>query len=106
MEEKSDFNRNLEKKYNQRISGGAETMVNGSVLLVIICDSDDARKIVEQTVTAILESYDFMPTAAYGMQGHVYHSLLGFGIKDAKIMRNVDINVVDAMSGGENDEGS
>lgn len=106
VEEQSDFNRNLEKKYNQRISGGAETGVNGSVLLVIICDSDDARKIVEQTVTSILESYDFMSTVAYGMQELVYHSLLGFGIKDAKVMRNVDINVVEKMFGGENDEES
>lgn len=106
VEEQSDFNRNLEKKYNQRISGGAETRVNGSVLLVIICDSDDARKIVEQTVTSILESYRFMPTASFGMQGLVYHSLVGFGIKDAKVMRNVDINVVKAMFGGEMDEGS
>lgn len=106
VEEQSDFNRNLEKKYNQRVSGGAETIVNGSVLLAIICDSYDARKIVEQTVTSILESYGFMPVAAFGMQGLVYHSLLGFGIKDAKVMRNVDINVVKAMFGGEMDEGA
>ena len=103
-EEQSDFNRNLEKKYNQRILSGAETYVNGSVLLVIVCDSDDARKIVEQTVTSVLEEYGFMPTAAFGMQKLVYHSLLGFGIKDAKAMRNVSLSVLEALFGGEIDE--
>ena len=107
VEEQSDFNRNLEKRYNRRLSvADTEDYVNASMLLVIICDSDDARKIVEQTVTSILESYDFMSTVAYGMQELVYHSLLGFGIKDAKVMRNVDINVVEKMFGGENDEES
>ena len=45
-----------------------------------------------------------MPASAYGMQGLVYHSLLGFGIKDAKVMRNVNVNVLEAMFGGEDDE--
>ena len=105
VEEQSDFNRNLEKKYNQRLSGGdTDDYVNGSVMLVIICDSDDARKIVKQTVSSILEGHDLMPASAYGMQGLVYHSLLGFGIKDAKVMRNVNVNVLEAMFGGEDDE--
>ena len=105
IEEQSDFNRNLEKKYNRRLSGeGAKDYVNTSMLLAIICDSDDARKIVEQTFVSVFEGYGFCMAPAFANQKQVYHSLLSFGIADAKVMRNVDINVLSEVFGGESYE--
>ena len=105
VEEQSDFNRNLEKRYNRRLSvADTEDYVNASMLLVIICDSDDARKIVEQTVVSIMEGWGFCVAPAYANQKQTYYSLLGMGIVDAKVMRNVNVNVLETLYGGENDE--
>lgn len=103
--EQSDFNRNLEKKYNRRLS--AEDLVdyvNASMMLVIICDSDDARKIVEQTFISVMEGYGVCIAPAYAAQKQVAESLLGMGIVDAKIMRNVNVEVIMTMFGGEDHE--
>ena len=41
---------------------------------------------------------------AFANQKQVYHSLLSFGIADAKVMRNVDVNVLSEVFGGESHE--
>ena len=105
VEEQSDFNRNLEKKYNRRLSlQSVEDYVNASMILVIVCDSDDARKIVEETVVSVMEKWGFCIAPAYATQKQVYHSLLSMGIVDAKVMRNVNVDILETLFGGESDE--
>ena len=60
-EEELDFNRAIEKRYNRRLSADAgNEYLNVSLSIVILCDSDDARKIIEKTVISIANGYELM----------------------------------------------
>lgn len=56
-EEQEDFRRALEKKYNRRLMT-TETgdYINQSLSIILLCDSKDARKIVEETLISILNT--------------------------------------------------
>lgn len=101
-EEQSDFNRELEKRYNRRLSIREDLdYINVSFTLAIICDSDDAKKIVEQTVISLMDSEGIMLAPAYDAQGLYMESVGSLGICDQKTIRNVDVNVVATMFGGD-----
>ena len=51
-----------------------------------------------------MEGWGFCVAPAYANQKQTYYSLLGMGIVDAKVMRNVNVNVLETLFGGENDE--
>ena len=60
-EEQLDFNRAIEKRYNKRLKFSEEdNYLNVSLALVILCDSDDAREIIEKTVIALANNYDII----------------------------------------------
>lgn len=101
-EEQADFDRTLEKHYNRRIPAReAGENVNLSMGIAVVCDSLDAVRIVEQTLSAVAARNGFLLTPAYGMQKKYYYSLSSFGMEDAKIMRNTDAGTVMQMLGGE-----
>lgn len=101
-EEHTDFKRGIEKKYNQRLPVNTEeSFINLSLSVVFICDSDDARKIVEETTLSVCLGQGVILTPSFHMQRKVAESVLSFGLSDYKIMRNVDVNVAGQMIGGE-----
>lgn len=104
LEEQSDFTRAIEKRYNRRIPMNLEEdYVNISLSLVILCDSDDARKIVEETIVTLFANAGVMLAPAYHMQNRVLESILSLGLLDVKTMRNTNATVVREMLGGEID---
>lgn len=57
-EEQEDFRRALEKKYNRRLmTTETEDYINQSLSIILLCDSKDARKIVEETLISIFLKY-------------------------------------------------
>ena len=75
-EEQADFDRTLEKHYNRRIPAReAGENVNLSMGIAVVCDSLDAVRIVEQTLSAVAARNGFLLTPAYGMQKKYYYSL-------------------------------
>lgn len=103
-EEQKDFTRAIEKRYNVKIPENMdEDYINVSLALSMICDSDDARKIVEQTVVSLYENAGVMLAPAYHMQKKVFESIESFGLMDAKTMRNVTSEVAKGLMGGESD---
>lgn len=103
-EEELDFNRAIEKRYNRRLSADAgNEYLNVSLSIVILCDSDDARKIIEKIVISIANGYELMLAPSFHEQRKVAESVISFGLIDKKIMRNVAVDVTDGlMGGGEN----
>lgn len=104
LEEQSDFTRAIEKRYNVKIPENMEEdYINVSLALGIICDSDDARKIVEQTVVSLYANAGVMLAPAYHTQTKVFESMLSLGLIDAKTMRNLRVDVARGLLGGECD---
>ena len=103
-EEQKDFTRAIEKRYNVKIPENMEEdYINVSLALGIICDSDDARKIVEQTIVSLYANAGVMLAPAYHMQTKVLESMLSLGLLDAKTMRNIKLDVARGLLGGESD---
>ena len=101
IEEQLDFNRAIEKRYNKRLSVTDDAdYLNVSLSLVIMCDSDDARGIIEKTVIALANGYDIMLTPSFYEQRKVSESVISLGLLDRKIMRNVKVEVVGNLMGG------
>ena len=100
-EEELDFNRAIEKRYNRRLSADAgNEYLNVSLSIIILCDSDDARKIIEKTVISIANGYELMLAPSFHEQRKVAESVISFGLIDKKIMRNVAVDVTDGLMGG------
>ena len=105
MYEHIDFNRELEKRYNRRISANVDKdYINLSVMLVTLCDSDDARKIVEETVIGLTSKENLMCVPAYYIQEKLLESILSFGLVDEKLMRNANMDMAKKLLGGEINE--
>lgn len=103
-EEQLDFNRAIEKRYNKRLKfSGEDNYLNVSLALVILCDSDDAREIIEKTVIALANNYNIMLSISFHEQRAVTESVLSLGLIDNKIMRNVRAEVVESLVGGDTD---
>ena len=68
-----------------------------------MCDSDDAREIIEKTVIALANNYDIMLSISFHEQRAVTESVLSLGLIDNKIMRNVRAEVVESLVGGDTD---
>ena len=103
-EEQLDFNRAIEKRYNKRLKfSGEDNYLNVSLALVILCDSDDAREIIEKTVIALANNYEIMLSTIFHEQRTVTESVLSRGLIDSKIMRNVRVEVVESIVGGDKD---
>lgn len=101
-EEQLDFNLNLEKRYNRRLPASIEEdYLNISLSIVLLCDSDDAREIIEKTVISLANGYEIMLSPSFHEQKGVAESIISFGLLDKKIMRNVNVDVADMLLGGE-----
>ena len=101
-QEQLDFNLNIEKRYNRRLPQVAdEDYLNTSLSIVILCDSDDAREIIEKTVVSLANGYEIMLSPSFHEQRAVAESVISFGLLDKKIMRNVKVDVADMLLGGE-----
>lgn len=97
------FKRALEKKYNQRLSEKeSEDYINTSLSIVILCDSDDARKILEDTMNSIFTTFDVAAAPSFQTQRTIVESALSMGLVDYKIMRNVTVKTMKDIVGGEN----
>ena len=103
-EEQLDFNRALEKRYNRRLPFVTEDdFLNASLALVILCDSDDARDIIEKTIISLANRYDLLLSPSFYEQKKVTESAISLGLLDSTIMRNVKVDVVEKLIGGGSD---
>ncbi len=103
-EEHADYKRAMEKKYNRRLPiCTEERFINLSLSILIFTDSDDARKIIEETVRQLMYQNDILLTPCYHRQKAVMESILSLGITEEKNIRNVDKSVVKKVLGGETD---
>lgn len=103
-EELTDFKRAIEKRYNKRLPvNGEESFINLSLSAVIIGDSEDARRILEETIQSVFLGHGVIMTPSFHMQRAVAESVLSLGLLDYKIMRNVSTKVVGWILGGEED---
>ena len=101
QEEHLDYKRAIEKKYHKRLPVlSEESFINLSLSLVILCDSKDARNIMEETITSIFLSHGIMMTPGFHRQGKIAESVMSFGLMENKIMRNVSQDVVKGLMGG------
>lgn len=101
---KQSFTQALEQRYNRRISAGkSDEFANASVSIFFSCDSDDARAIIEKTLITMFSNCGFALAPTFGAQEKAAESVIGLGITDYSVMRNVDMDVVSdlAMYGGE-----
>ena len=100
-QEQMDFSRAIEKRYNRRLPVVAEEdYLNVSYSLVVLCDSDDARDIIEKTIISLANGYDFILSSSFYEQKKVAESVFSLGLLDSKIMRNVKVDVVESLMGG------
>lgn len=100
---KQSFTQALEQRYNRRISAGkSDEFANASVSIFFSCDSDDARAIIEKTLITMFSNCGFALAPTFGAQEKAAESVIGLGITDYSVMRNVDMDVVSdlAMYGG------
>ncbi|MEE0862470.1 MAG: hypothetical protein U0L79_05755 [Lachnospiraceae bacterium] len=100
---KQSFTQALEQRYNRRISAGkSDEFANASVSIFFSCDSDDARAIIEKTLITMFSNCGFALAPTFGAQEKAAESVIGLGITDYSVMRNVDMDVVSdlVMYGG------
>ena len=103
-EEKLNFKRELEKKYNRRLSvNETEDYINLSLSITIMCDSNDARQIVEETLISIFLKYGVVIASSFHNQKRVSESAISLGLVDDCLMRNVKADVAKKMMGGDTD---
>ena len=103
-EEQADFRRALEKKYNRRLlSNETEDYINLSLSIVLLCDSKDARKIVEETLISVFLKYGLVVAPGFHSQKKIMESALSLGLLEQGFIRNVSKNVAGKMLGGERD---
>lgn len=67
-----------------------------------MCDSDDARKILEDTMNSIFTTFDVAAAPSFQTQRTIVESALSMGLVDYKIMRNVTVKTMKDIVGGEN----
>ena len=102
--EQVDFNRALEKRYNRRLMVlEEEDYLNASYSIVILCDSDDARGILEKAVISLANAHDILLSSSFYEQKKVAESAFGLGLFESQIMRNVKVDVVKSLIGGDSD---
>lgn len=102
--EQGDFLLGMEKSYNRRLLNRTEDgFFNLSVSLVFFCDSEDAMRIVGNTIEAIALAKGLTLAPAFNMQAAVVESALTYGLIDYKVMRNVSEKTIYALLGGEED---
>lgn len=97
-----DYNRALEQKYSRRLDETiAEEYINLSIQLMFLCDSNDAREIIEKTIFALLANEGFVVGSSIGAQKLATESMLSYGLMPRKYMRNVAKKTVSNILGKE-----
>ena len=101
-EEKLNFKRELEKKYNRRLPvNESEEYINLSLSITVLCDSKDAREIVEETLISVFLKYGVLIAPSFHNQKRVTESALNLCLTDEVLMRNVGVDVAKKLMGGE-----
>lgn len=97
-----DYNRALEQKYSSRLDESvSEDYLNISMQLMYLCDSDDARDIIEKTIIALLTKEGFVVSSSVGAQKSAAESMWSYGLTSKKYMRNVTKKAVSELLGKE-----
>lgn len=96
--ELTDYNRAMEEKYHRRISNDREQKIlNVSEQIVFFGDSDDARKIIENTILSIYTNRDYMISVGTGFQNEIAESVFSLGTVSFHNRRNVNAQIVDTI---------
>lgn len=102
VEEQLDFKHALEKKYNKRLPlDKGKEFVNASLMILLLSDSLDAKKIVEEILKNLMRSEGILIAPAFDAQGAYLESVLSLGLCEKSLSRNTEVAVVKAMLGGE-----
>jgi len=100
---KESLSKSLEEKYNRRLLTNKKgAFLNASVFISFVCDSDDARQIIEKTLKRLFSREGFDLVTSYGAQKDAFESGVTLGILDYHNMRNVELDVAKGFvtSGG------
>lgn len=96
---KESLRQSLEQRYNRRlVLNDSLEFVNASVTISYVCDSDDARQIIEKTLKRTFSREGFDLVTCFGAQKEAYESLVSLGLMDYCNMRNVGIDVAEQMA--------
>lgn len=97
-----DYNRALEQRYSRRLSSEeSDVYLNLSMQLMFLCDSDDARKIIEKTVIQRFSKEGFVLSPSIGAQAQTAESIITNGLTSRKNMRNVNKSIAEEIFGRE-----
>lgn len=80
-----------------------ENYINQSLSIILLCDSKDARKIVEETLISLFLKYGVVIAPSFHSQRAVVESSLSLGLVERSFIRNVKTEVAKALIGGEMD---
>lgn len=93
--EEMDFNRILEEKYNVRLGIGAERLHKScSLMISFLCDSEDARAIISNTIVNLLESEGMIISPCFGFQRTAFESSVSLGLTGTAVMLSTRRDVV------------
>jgi len=93
LTEEEQFRRALEKKYNRRLmTTENEDYINQSLSIILLCDSKDARKIVEETLISIFLKYGAIIAPSFHNQQRVMESYMSLGLLESGLIRNTKSN--------------
>lgn len=97
LEEQLDFKHALEKKYNKRLPlDQGKEFVNASLTILLLSDSQDAKKIVEETLKNLMRSEGILIAPAFDAQGAYLESVFSLGLCEKSLSRNTEVAVVKA----------
>ena len=101
------FRRYMEKQYNRKLLGSSdEVLFNQSLSISFLCDSKDAREIVEGTLASYFLKKGLLLVPGFGDQRQIAESNLSYGLIRHDFYRNVSKDIADKTIGGGADESS
>ena len=97
----------MEKQFNRKLLGSSdEVLFNQSLSISFLCDSKDAREIVEGTLASYFLKKGLLLVPGFGNQRQIAESNLSYGLIRHDFYRNVSKDIADKTIGGGADESS
>ena len=94
VEQMSDFNRTLERRFNKKVEADMRKFVNLGFSIVLLTDSISAKDIVKTTLTKALSNVDVIVAPTYGENIKKLESIYSLGLTDYRSMRNINTDEI------------
>ena len=79
--------------------GVGKDYMNLSLMVLFSCDSDDARRIIEKTLSTMFQRVGISLNASFGAQDAAAFSMITLGLLDYCVMRNVSEDTAAILGG-------